>query len=224
MMGSIRLSMRRLQDSATTRFLLMNLFLETGTEQSKNNLVVRCSTGYCADFAISGLSMLSVIIETRNDEDALARTLGPLVAGAVEGIIREVIVCDLGSTDRTHRVADAMGCEFVPSGGVPAGIRLARADWLLLLEPGSRLCAGWMEAVIHHANATDRPARFTRSRLERPSFLSRLLASRRPLVDGLLIQRMQALKLAQAHGDAATIARKVSAKRLSGEIFLAQPA
>jgi glycosyltransferase involved in cell wall biosynthesis len=166
--------------------------------------------------------MLSVIIETRNDEDALARTLGSLVAGAIEGVVREVIVCDLGSADRTHRVAELMGCEFVAAGGVAAGIRQARSDWLLLLEPGSRLSPGWIEAVLHHANSAETPARFTRSRLDRPSFLSRLFSARRPLVDGLMIPRRQALMLAQGQADAAAIARKVSAKRLTGEIFLPQ--
>ena len=33
--------------------------------------------------------MLSVLIETRNDEEALARTLASLVGGAVEGVVRE---------------------------------------------------------------------------------------------------------------------------------------
>ncbi len=168
--------------------------------------------------------MLSVIIETENDEDALARSLTSLVGGAIEGVVREVIVCDRASSDGTNRVADLMGCHFVPTGGVAAGIRQARSDWLLLLEPGARLSDGWMEAAVHHLNTAETPARFTRSRLERPSFLSRLAAFRRPLVDGLLIPRRQAMALAQVNPDAAGIARKVSAKRLTGEIFLAQPA
>ena len=45
--------------------------------------------------------MLSVVIETLNDEDPLARTLSSLVGPAVEGAVREVIVCDRGSTDGT---------------------------------------------------------------------------------------------------------------------------
>ena len=40
--------------------------------------------------------MLSVIIETKNDEEALARTLGSLVSAVVQGVVREVIVCDRG--------------------------------------------------------------------------------------------------------------------------------
>ncbi|TIU37731.1 MAG: glycosyl transferase family 2, partial [Mesorhizobium sp.] len=65
--------------------------------------------------------MLSVLIETRNDEEGLARTLASLVGGAVEGVVRDVIVCDQGSTDQTHRVAEHAGCHYV-SGGLSAGI------------------------------------------------------------------------------------------------------
>ncbi|TIR96069.1 MAG: glycosyl transferase family 2, partial [Mesorhizobium sp.] len=36
--------------------------------------------------------MLSVLIETRNDEEGLARTLASLIGGAVEGVVRDVIV------------------------------------------------------------------------------------------------------------------------------------
>ena len=71
------------------------------------------------------LNMLSVLIETRNDEEALARTLGSLIGGAVEGVVREVVVCDAGSTDQTHYVAEHAGCHYVASGGIAAGIRQA---------------------------------------------------------------------------------------------------
>ncbi|TIU04590.1 MAG: glycosyl transferase family 2, partial [Mesorhizobium sp.] len=48
--------------------------------------------------------MLSVLIQTLNDEERLARTLASLIGGAVEGVVRDVVVCDGGSTDQTHRV------------------------------------------------------------------------------------------------------------------------
>ena len=64
-------------------------------------------------FRLLRLGMLSVLIETRNDEEGLARTLASLVGGAVEGVVREVIVCDLGSTDQTHDVAEHAGCAYL---------------------------------------------------------------------------------------------------------------
>ncbi len=88
--------------------------------------------------------MLTVLIETRNNEEGLARTLASLIPGAVEGLVREVVVCDLGSTDQTRRVADHAGCVFLAQGGVGQGIRQAKGEWLLLLPvgPGSST-AGW---------------------------------------------------------------------------------
>ena len=79
--------------------------------------------------------MLSVLIETRNDEEGLSRTLASLIGGAVEGIVREVIVCDAGSTDQTHRVADHAGCQYVAKGGVPAGISRAKANGCFCWNP-----------------------------------------------------------------------------------------
>jgi glycosyltransferase involved in cell wall biosynthesis len=57
--------------------------------------------------------MISVLIETKDDEEGLARTLSTLIGGAVEGLVREVIVCDRGSTDQTHKVAEHAGCAFI---------------------------------------------------------------------------------------------------------------
>ncbi|TIT95003.1 MAG: glycosyltransferase, partial [Mesorhizobium sp.] len=93
--------------------------------------------------------MLSVLIETRNDEEGLARTLASLIGGAVEGVVRDVIVCDTGSTDQTHYVAEHAGCHYM-AGGVADGIGQAKGDWLLLLEPGARLAEGWIEEVAAH--------------------------------------------------------------------------
>src|SRR5690348_10019449 len=120
--------------------------------------------------------MLTVLIETLNDEEGLARTLASLVGGAVEGVVREVIVCDLGSTDQTHYVAEHAGCRYIPDGGISAGIRQARGDWLLLLEPGARLAEGWADSAIAHAAESTTPARFSRARNSRAPFLARVFA------------------------------------------------
>lgn len=163
--------------------------------------------------------MLSVLIETRNHEDALVRTLSSLVSGAVEGIVREVIVCDLGSADQTHRVAEHAGCHFVGEGGFAAGVRQAKAEWLLVLEPGARLTEGWMEPVIRHLGNGSKPARLARSRHAERPFWERLLPRRRPLGGGLVITRRQALSLAARAGSAEGLARLVSATRLAAEIM-----
>lgn len=166
--------------------------------------------------------MLSVVIETRNHEDALARTLASLVSGAVEGVVREVIVCDDSSSDHTHTVAEHAGCHYLPGAHLDAGIRQARSEWLLLLEPGARLLDGWMEAVLAHAGDASGPARFRRARQSSEPFLSRIFSGRRPLAEGLVITRRQALSLSRADISAQALARSVSARRLGAEIHVAR--
>lgn len=100
--------------------------------------------------------MISVIISTRNSETDLVHTLSALVPAAAEGVIREVIVIDGGSTDNTERVADAAGCTWVSHGGTLRSERLSygaslasRGEWLLFLQPDTLLESGW----YHEAQA-----------------------------------------------------------------------
>lgn len=162
--------------------------------------------------------MLSVLIETKNDEEGLARTLAGLVPAAVEGVVREVIVCDRGSTDKTHLLAEHAGCRFVADGGLVAGIRQAKCDWLLILQPGARLAEGWIGPVMEHVATSSAAARFSPLRGSGPSMLSRLLGRIRPLAYGLVITKKEAAARAAGDGNAEAVARKVSSRRLSAEI------
>lgn len=164
--------------------------------------------------------MLSVLIETLNDEEGLARTLASLIGGAVEGVVRDVIVCDTGSTDQTHRVADHAGCHYV-TGGVAAGIRQAKGDWLLMLEPGARLAEGWIDDVAAHTARQTMPARFSRARASRTPFLSRVFSGNRALAEGLVISKRQAAALSKNARGAEAIARGLATKRLHAEIWVA---
>jgi hypothetical protein len=93
--------------------------------------------------------MLSVVIATQDSERALLPTLAALVAGAVAGFVREVIVADASSRDATVAIADEAGCRVLAS-PLPRGPRLkaaagtARAPWLLFLRPGVVLEASWV--------------------------------------------------------------------------------
>lgn len=166
--------------------------------------------------------MISVLIETKDDEEGLARTLSTLIGGAVEGIVREVIVCDKGSSDQTHRVADHAGCTFVP-GNASVGVRQAKGEWLLFLEPGARLIDGWIEPVALHTAKNTIAARFTKSRAHRAPFLSRVFPKNRALIDGLLIRKSQAVSLSRSGQDAEGIARGLATKRLDADIVVAPP-
>jgi glycosyltransferase involved in cell wall biosynthesis len=93
--------------------------------------------------------MISVVIATLNSERPLVATLAPLVSGAVDGLVSEVILADGGSRDDTAAVADAAGCKFLAVEG-PLGRRLkrgadtARAPWLLFLRPGTIPDPAWI--------------------------------------------------------------------------------
>jgi hypothetical protein len=163
--------------------------------------------------------MLTVLIETLDDEEGLARTLASLVGGAVEGVVREVVVCDRGSKDQTHYVAEHAGCGYLAEGGIAAGIRQARGDWLLVLEPGARLAEGWSDSVVAHVSASQAPARFSPAGHRRASTLSRILSRPTALSLGLLISRKQAMS--RGSGNAEALARGLRLSRLDGEISAA---
>ena len=57
--------------------------------------------------------MISVVIPTLNAEESLPAVLAALVPATLEGVVREVIVVDGGSRDRTVEFADHAGAELV---------------------------------------------------------------------------------------------------------------
>lgn len=92
--------------------------------------------------------MISVVIPTLDAENDLGRTLAALVPAAVEGLVREVIVVDGGSRDRTLEIADHAGAEIVKSAAgrgvqLRAGAARARFPWLLFLHADTVLEQGW---------------------------------------------------------------------------------
>jgi hypothetical protein len=99
--------------------------------------------------------VISVVIPTLNAGASLASALGSLVPGVVEGLVREAIVADGGSTDETLAIADAAGATVVTAGRgrgtqLRAGCAVARGDWLLALHADTRLSEGWIEAARAH--------------------------------------------------------------------------
>ena len=63
--------------------------------------------------------MISVVIPTLDAEACLPDTLSALIPATVDGLVREVIVVDGGSHDRTRDIADAAGAEVIVSEAGP---------------------------------------------------------------------------------------------------------
>lgn len=99
--------------------------------------------------------MISVVMPTLNSEGQVSEALSSLVPAAVDGLVREVIIADGGSTDRTLEIADGAGAEIVKceagrGAQLRAGAQRARFPWLLFLNGDTYLDAGWeREATLH---------------------------------------------------------------------------
>jgi rSAM/selenodomain-associated transferase 2 len=92
--------------------------------------------------------MISVVIPTLNAEARLSATLAALVPAAVDGLVREVIIADGGSQDRTTEIVDNAGaslvrCEIGRGQQLAAGARQARFPWLLFLHADTVLAPDW---------------------------------------------------------------------------------
>jgi glycosyltransferase involved in cell wall biosynthesis len=109
--------------------------------------------------------MISVVIPTLNAGAGLPLTLACLVGAALEGLVKEVLVADGGSTDFTREYADDAGARILEGQGVAAACAAARGDWLLILQPGARLAPDWETVAARHmAAGWERAARFRTAR------------------------------------------------------------
>ena len=92
--------------------------------------------------------MLTVIIDARDDAERLPALLAQLTAGAVDGLVRQVlIVADAGQAG-IGELCEETGAE--PSPTLEAAAQTARADRLLVLPARFRLRDGWIGSLNGH--------------------------------------------------------------------------
>lgn len=171
--------------------------------------------------------MLTVIMECFDQESELAQTLTALVAGAVEGIVSDVVVLDNGSSDGTSMLADAAGCRFHAHWDLCDVLAKARGEWLLLVEPGARPSQGWIDEIAEYVALNNAPARFSPSRHHRLSLFKRLARRGPPLEHGFLLPKKQALAIAKTGMNLSDLVAGLKGRALMSEMvpaWAARPA
>lgn len=92
--------------------------------------------------------MLTVIVDARTDPKRLAALLGQLVAGVVEGLVRQVLVVADVSEAGVAELCEATGAAAYPT--LEAAGRAAAAEWVMVLPARLRLRDGWMSSLAAH--------------------------------------------------------------------------
>lgn len=162
--------------------------------------------------------MLTVLMECRDQEKELVQTLSALVAGAVEGLVGDVIILDHGSQDGSARVADAAGCRFHVQWSLPDVIRSVRGDWVMLMEPGARPQVGWIDELAEHMAHSSQPIRFSPSRNYKTSLLKRIFKPANMLEQGLVLPTILATAKVKAGSGLADLATALKPFRLTSEM------
>jgi glycosyltransferase involved in cell wall biosynthesis len=99
--------------------------------------------------------MISIIMPTLNAAPILGPALAALAEGLREGVVRELILADAGSTDDTAAIADGVGARVI-AGPADRRARLtaaagnARGPWLLFVDPAFPLSPDWPAAAAAH--------------------------------------------------------------------------
>lgn len=167
--------------------------------------------------------MISVILNVQENESAaLARTLQNLISFAIDGLVVEVTLMHDNLDNTTQILADEAGCVLRPLGkGLKPVFDNARGDWLLFMEPGSTLEAGWADVVYAHAMADGGAAYFRLDVLDARSWWQRIFNPRRhssPLAKGLLISKRQARANFKEQNSAVELMRGLALKPLGASI------
>jgi rSAM/selenodomain-associated transferase 2 len=123
--------------------------------------------------------MISVVVPTLNAAKTLPLTLAALAPAAMDGLVRELIIIDGGSSDDTAAIADEAGARFEqaePGRGsqLRYGCDLAKGPWLLILHADTRLSVDWEAEAMRHMRQSPDQAGYFRFQLDDDRFIARL--------------------------------------------------
>lgn len=90
-----------------------------------------------------------MIIPAQNDVRNLQGLLTALVPAAVDGLVREVLVADLGSSDGTDALCEDAGAVRL-NGGLVQASKAAKGERLLILPTALRLPHDWARSLAEH--------------------------------------------------------------------------
>jgi len=124
---------------------------------------------------------LGTIIPTLNAQEALPDCIEMLFEGLFDGLIREMVVSDGGSSDDTCEIAEALGARVI-TGAAGRGAQLrrggqaAQSEWLLVLHADTRLAPGWSGKVLEHMQSAPDHAGYFWLRFDQQGFAPALVA------------------------------------------------
>ena len=100
---------------------------------------------------------ISIIIPTLNSETELPETLNSLFEGIENNLIRELIISDGGSTDKTKSIANEVGA-FIVDGScgrgpqISKGVDKSKSGWILILHADTSLSLDWSVNLMQKIN------------------------------------------------------------------------
>jgi len=122
--------------------------------------------------------MLSVIIDAREAAERLPALLAQLTAGAVDGLVRQVLIVAADGQPGIDALCEETGADAHPT--IEAAGAAARAEQLLILPADFRLRDGWIGSLDGHLTRGGEPAIVT-------GLSDGTLFGRRPF--GVLVER-----------------------------------
>ncbi|WP_129158647.1 hypothetical protein [Bosea sp. Tri-44] len=97
--------------------------------------------------------MITAVIRSNRDAEALAATLSVLIPAVAQGVIGHAVVIDEADDAAIERLADETGASYVRAKNGEAwssGVAQARGDWVILLEAGDLPEPQWTPSIERH--------------------------------------------------------------------------